>query len=45
MGQRCDNADLVCTYICAYTAIVDYEWDAGKEATNYLRHGIHFADA
>jgi uncharacterized DUF497 family protein len=24
---------------------VDYEWDPEKAATNYARHGVHFADA
>lgn len=25
--------------------LVQYEWDAEKEAKNYARHGVHFADA
>jgi len=25
--------------------VVDYEWDADKEAKNYAMHGVHFADA
>jgi uncharacterized protein len=24
---------------------VDFEWDPGKAATNFAKHGIHFADA
>ena len=26
-------------------SVVDYEWDADKEAKNYGMHGVHFADA
>jgi len=24
---------------------VEYEWDPGKEAANYSKHSVHFADA
>lgn len=30
---------------CAYTAIVDYEWDLKKAASNLGKHGVDFADA
>ena len=30
---------------CAYTAIVDYEWDPKKAASNLRKHGVDFADA
>jgi uncharacterized DUF497 family protein len=30
---------------CAYTAIVDYEWDPKKAASNRRKHNVDFADA
>lgn len=30
---------------CAYTAIVDYEWDPKKAASNLRKHDVDFADA
>src|SRR5438552_4631490 len=30
---------------CAYTAIVSYEWDPKKAASNLRKHDIDFADA
>ena len=30
---------------CAYTAIVSYEWDLRKAASNLRKHKIDFADA
>jgi uncharacterized protein len=32
-------------YRCAYTAIVDYEWDPKKATSNLRKHGVDFADA
>jgi uncharacterized DUF497 family protein len=32
-------------YKCAYTAIVDYEWDPKKATSNLRKHGVDFADA
>lgn len=34
------------TYSCAYhSKVTEYEWDPAKAASNYRKHGIHFADA
>ena len=30
---------------CAYTAMVDYEWDPKKAVSNLRKHGVDFADA
>jgi len=30
---------------CAYTAIVSYEWDPRKAASNLRKHDVDFADA
>jgi len=30
---------------CAYTAIVEYEWDPKKATSNLRKHGVDFADA
>jgi hypothetical protein len=32
-------------YDCAYSWIVDAEWDASKAAANVRKHGVDFADA
>jgi uncharacterized DUF497 family protein len=32
-------------YDCAYTDLVEIEWDARKAASNLRKHGIDFADA
>ena len=32
-------------YKCAYTNIVDYEWEPAKAKSNFTKHGVHFADA
>ena len=31
--------------VCAYNALMSYEWDANKAIANIERHGIDFADA
>ena len=30
---------------CAYTIIVDYQWDLDKAKVNRKKHGVDFADA
>jgi uncharacterized DUF497 family protein len=32
-------------YNCAYTRVVDYEWDPAKARVNLTKHGIRFSDA
>ena len=32
-------------YNCAYTGMVEVEWDGRKAAANVRKHGIDFADA
>ena len=34
-----------CTYTCAYTVSVSYEWDPEKNRTNRKKHGVDFSDA
>jgi uncharacterized DUF497 family protein len=37
------SLDLV--YKCAYTILLNYQWDREKAKTNLEKHGISFADA
>jgi uncharacterized DUF497 family protein len=32
-------------YICAYTRLVQYEWDPVKANANFRKHGVLFSDA
>lgn len=32
-------------YTCAYTRVVEFEWDQQKAGTNLRKHGVDFADA
>lgn len=32
-------------YICAYTQILDYDWDPAKADANFRKHGVLFSDA
>jgi uncharacterized DUF497 family protein len=36
---------LTMMYICAYTWIVEYEWDSAKANANFRKHGVLFSDA
>lgn len=32
-------------YNCAYSVLVNYQWDKEKAKANLLKHGVSFADA
>jgi uncharacterized DUF497 family protein len=36
---------LTVVHICAYTELLDYEWDPDKAIANFNKHGVHFSDA
>ena len=40
-----DRSFLPAVHVCAYTALVVYEWDTDKARSNVEKHSVDFADA